>query len=324
MVKFKAVLNIALAALFACGASQAVAQAYPNRPVRLVVTFDPGAAADALGRGIGEQLSTRLGQPVIIENKMGAGGNIGTDYVAKSKPDGYTILLVSTGPMAIHQSLYKSLPFNPEKDFVPITLAAISPNIFVANPSVGAKNVAELVKLAKTVPGQMNYSSAGIGTTQHLAGEMLNTMAQINIVHVPYKGGTFAMQDLLGNRIQLAFVTVAGLQFVKQGRLTPLGVTGSQRMPALPDVPTMAEQGLTGYDATAWFGIVAPAGTPKEIVARLNTEITAILRQPDLKEKMLQQGMELSPTSPEQFASFINLERAKWSRVVKTSGAVVD
>ncbi len=311
-------LAVAMSPLLGFTSAQA---AWPEKPIRLIVAFPPGGGTDIVARLLAPALSQRLGQPVSIDNKGGAGGNIGTDAAAKAPADGYTLLMGNIAPNAINVSTFKHLPFDPEKDFSPISLVAVTPNILVVNPSVLANSMAELVALAKAKPGTLNFPSAGRGTSSHLAGELFNAMAKVDMVHVPYKGGGPAFTDLLGGQVQLFFATMpAAMPFVKAGKLRPLAVTSEQRSATLPDLPTIAESGLPGYSAITWYGLLAPKGTPREIVMRLNREINELLRLPAVREQMLAQGFEPSGNSPGEFAAFISSEIVKWGRVVKASG----
>jgi len=307
-----------------CGAQAAFAQDYASRTLVLVVPFPVGGAPDVLARTIGAKLGERLGQAVVVENRLGAGGNIAYASVANAAPDGYTLLLAANG-LATNVSLYKDLKYDAVKDFAPITLIANSPHVLVAHPSVQATSVSELIALAKAKPGQLTYGSAGSGTVLHLAGEMFKTMAGVELVHVPYKGSAPAHIDLLGGRIALMFSDIPpALAQVKTGKLRALGMTSPQRSPAMPDVPTIAESGLPGYAIKAWFGLLAPARTPESIVAKLNKDVVAILGDAEMKRKMADLGQELTSNTPEQYAAFIKSEIAKMGQVVKASGAKVN
>ncbi|HWP89718.1 MAG TPA: tripartite tricarboxylate transporter substrate binding protein, partial [Burkholderiales bacterium] len=280
-----------------------------------------GGPTDAIARAIGQKLSETWGQPVIVDNRPGAGGNIGTELAAKSPADGYT-LFIGTVANAINQSLFAKLPFDFVRDFAPVTQNYVTGLILAVHPSLPARTVKELIALAKANPGQLSYSSSGVGGTPHLACELFNSMAGVKMVHVPYKGSAPAMADLLGGHIQLTFdnmLTV--LPQVKAGKLRGLAVTMTTRSPLAPELPTVAEAGLKGFEVKSWNGVVVPTGTPKEIIARLNGEIVRILRQPDLREKFLVQGVELVPTTPEEFGAFIKQDIAKWAKVIQLSGA---
>jgi tripartite-type tricarboxylate transporter receptor subunit TctC len=300
-------------------------QAYPSRPIRLVVPFPAGGSLDAVARAVGQSLSIAWGQPVIIDNRPGAGGNIGADLVAKSAPDGYTILEGALSTHAVKVSLYSNKPYDPIKDFAPITLVAVTPNVLVLNPSVPANSVAELIAYAKANPGKLAFGSGSNGSAGHLAGELFKTEAGVDMVHVPYKGGAPAMQDLLGGQIQLMFDNLANsMQQVRAGKLKALAVTTAKRSPLVPDLPTLAEAGLPGFDIYTWWGFMAPAGTPKEIIAKWNTEVARILNTPEMRAYFAQQGAEPSPTSPEQFMALIKGEIPKYAKIIKASGAKVD
>jgi tripartite-type tricarboxylate transporter receptor subunit TctC len=303
----------------------AAEQPYPSKPIRLVVPFPAGGPLDVIARAIGQKLSLAWGQPVIIDNRPGAGGNIGADLVAKSAPDGYTILEGALSTHAVNVSLYSKLPYDPIKDFAPITLVAVTPNVLVLNPSVPANSVAELIAYARANPGKLAFGSGGNGSAGHLAGELFKTEAKLDIVHVPYKGSAPAMQDLLGGQIQLMFDNLASsMQQVRAGKLKAIAVTTAKRSPLVPDLPTLAETGLPGFDIYTWWGFLAPAGTPKEIIAKWNAEVTRILGTPEMQAYFAQQGAEPSPTSPEQFMALIQSEIPKYAKIIKASGAKVD
>lgn len=309
-----------LSALCVCVSTMA-AGAYPDRPIRLIVAYPPGGGTDIVSRLLMPALAERLGQSITIDNRGGAGGNIGTETAARATPDGYTLLMGNIAPNAINVSIYKHLPYDPQKDFSPISLIAITPNILVVNTKVPAQSVGELIALAKAKPGTLNFPSAGRGTSSHLAGELFDTMAHVQMVHVPYKGGGAAFTDLLSGQVQVFFATMpAAMSFVRSGQLRALAVTSEQRSSTLPDLATISESGLPGYSATTWYGLYAPTGTPPEIVNRLNREITAILRLPALRERMIAQGFEPAGDSPDEFATFIGNEIVKWSKVVKAAG----
>jgi tripartite-type tricarboxylate transporter receptor subunit TctC len=300
----------------------AAADAYPARPIRFVVAFPPGGGTDIIARSIAQKLSGRLSQQVVVDNRPGAGGNIGTDVVAKSAPDGYTLLMGSAGPLAINASLFASMPFDPIRDLAPVTLAASTPNVLVVHPSLKAATVKELIALAKAHPGEINFASSGHGTPAHLAGELFNTMAGVKLVHVPYKGASPALADLLGGQVQIMFSTMPpALPHVKDGKLRALAVTSLKRSPAAPGLPTVDEAALPGFEANTWHGVVLPAGAPPAIIARLNREIVAILHQPDVVERLSAQGAEPVGSTPEEFAAYIRSETVKWAKVVRESGA---
>ena len=314
-----------LAAAVAIAASAAHAQApaanYPTKQIRVIVPFPAGGPTDAIARAIGQKLNETWGQAVIVDNRPGAGGNIGTELAAKSPPDGYT-LFIGTVANAINQSLFARLPFDFVRDFAPVTQNYVTGLILAVHPSLPVTSVRELIALAKARPGELSYSSSGVGGTPHLSGELFNSMAGVKMVHVPYKGSAPAMADLLGGHVQLTFDNMLSvLPQVKAGKLRGLAVTLTARSPLAPELPTIAESGLTGFEVKSWNGVVVPTGTPKEIIARLNTEIVRILRQPELREKFLVQGVELVPTTPEEFGAFIKQDIAKWAKVIQLSGA---
>jgi len=315
----------ALAVSMACIAPLAFAQAYPSHTIRLVVPFPAGGTTDILARDVAKKLTDTMGQSVVVDNRPGAGGNIGADLVAKSAPDGYTLLMGTVGTHAINPSLYAKMPYDHIKDFVPVVLVAGVPNVLVVNPSVPINSVADLIKLAKAKPGSINFASSGSGTSIHLSGELFKTMAGVDMTHVPYKGSSPALTDLMGGQVQIMFDNLpSSLALIKAGKLRAVAVTSLKRAPALPDVPTIAESGLPGFEASSWFGVLAPAGTPAPIVAKLNAEVNKWLQSPEGKEQLLAQGAEVAGGSPEQFAAHIRAESDKWAKVVKASGAKVD
>jgi tripartite-type tricarboxylate transporter receptor subunit TctC len=302
-----------------------LAQSYPAKPIRFVAPFPPGGPADILARIIGQHLADRLGQQVIVDNRAGAGGNIGADIVAKAPPDGYTLLLGAVGSNAINASLYGSMPYDNIKDFEPVSLVAMVTILLVTHPSVPASSVSELVALARAKPGELTFGSPGNGTPQHLAGELFSTMANVKMTHVPYKGAVPALQDLLGGRISMVFSSMPpALPHVAAGKIRALAVTSSKRSPVTPDVPTIAETGLAGYEVLNWYGVLGPAGMPKDIVGKLNGEIHGILTLPDVKKQLASQGAEVLTSTPQEFGAFISSETKKWAKVVKLSGARVD
>ena len=315
----------ALGALFACAATVASAQGYPNRTIRLVVPFPAGGTTDILAREVAQKLSEVFGQSVVVDNRPGAAGNIGSDLVAKSAPDGYTLLMGTVGTHAINPSLYSKMPYDHVKDFAPVVLVAGVPNVLVVNPALPVNSVADLIKLAKDKPGQINFASSGSGTSIHLSGELFKTMAGVDMTHVPYKGSSPALTDLIGGQVQIMFDNLpSALPQIKGGRLRAIAVTSLKRAPVLPDIPTINESGLPGFEASSWFGMLAPAGTPAAIVARINAEVNKWLQSADAREKLLGQGAEAAGGSPEQFANHIRAESEKWAKVVKASGAKVD
>ena len=316
------VLRFSLCAVLSC-AAMGVCAAYPDRPLKLVVAYPPGGGTDIMARLIAPELSKRLGQPIAIDNRGGAGGNIGTEYAVRAPADGYTLLMGNVAPNAINVSIYKKLPYDPQKDLSPIALVAITPNILVLNNDVPVKSVAELVAYAKAHPGSLNFPSAGQGTSSHLAGELFNTMAQVKMMHIPYKGGGAAFSDLIAGQVQLFFATMpAAMPLVRSGKLRAIAVTSDQRASTLPELPTVAESGLPNFSATTWYGLYAPKGTPTDIVNRLNREIKDILGLAAIHEKMIQQGFEPQGHTPDEFSAFISKEIAKWAAVVKAAGVV--
>ena len=302
------------------------ADTFPDKPVTLVVPFPPGGPTDAMARTLAAEMKDRLGQPMIVENRAGAGGNIGAEYVARATPDGQTLLFGTSGPLAINASLYRKVGYDPVKSFAPVIQVGHLPNILVVNPSVPAKNVKELVAYAKANPGKLSYASSGNGASSHLAGVLFNASAGVDLQHVPYKGTGPALNDLLGGQVSMSFTDVlTALPYVKAGRLRALGVTTAERSQALPDVPTVAEQGVPGYDVSVFFGIVAPAGTPPERVAKLNQAFIEVLDTPKVKQLFASQGLEPALAhTPQQLGQFIQVQMGKWAGVVKQSGAQLD
>ena len=303
----------------------AAAQAYPTKAVKLVVPFPPGGSLDFAGRLIAQKLTEMWGQSVVVENKPGAGGNIGADFVAKSPPDGYTILLGALSTHAVNPSLYKSMPYDAVKDFAPITLIAVTPNVLVVNASSPVNNVKEFVAYTKANPGKLAFGSGSNGSAGHLAGELYKVETGTDAVHIPFKGGAPATQALLAGDTQFMFDNLANaMAQVKAGKLKALAVTTAQRSPLVPELPTMAEAGLAGFDISTWYGLFAPAATPPAIVAKWNADVTKILNSPDVRAKLVADGAEPSPDTPEQFAQMISRELAKYARIIKASGAKVD
>ena len=311
-------------AIFAGASSVVFAQSYPSKPIRFIVPYPPGGLTDVVARTIAQKLTESWGQPVVIDNRGGAGGVIGTEMAAKAIPDGYTILMAGL-PFAVSACVYSKLPYDPIKDFAPVTLVASTPLVLVVHPSLPAKSVKELIALAKSKPGQLNYASSGNGTGTHLSGELLKTMADIKMVHSPYKGGAPGVTALLGGEVQLMFTGLSSaMPHVKAGKLRALGVTTAKRSAAEPDLPTLAEAGLPGFEVDQWLGVLAPAKTPREIVTKFNVEIAKILHMPEVKSRYQKQGIDAVGSSPEQFASYVKAEIAKWAQVVKDSGTRVD
>jgi tripartite-type tricarboxylate transporter receptor subunit TctC len=310
--------------LLALHGSFAAAQSYPSRPIRFVVPFAAGGTSDVVTRTIGRELSELWKVPVVIDNRPGAGGNIGSEVVAHSAPDGYTLLMGTVATHGINASLYSKLPFDPVKDFEPVTLVASTPSVLMVHSSVPANSVAELIAYAKGNPGMLNFGTSGNGSSHHLAGELFDSMAGVKMMHIPYKGTAAAITDLLVGQIQLTFDTLpSAMPYVKSGRLKALAVTSTQRYPALPNLPTISES-LPGYEIGSWYGVLAPAGTPRDILKKVSDGIAAIVRRPEMREKLLAQGATPVGSTPEQFAAHIQRELKKWAVVVKDSGARVD
>jgi tripartite-type tricarboxylate transporter receptor subunit TctC len=319
-MRFHGLRACALAAL-ALFPAAAYAQAYPVKPIRMIVAYPPGGGTDIVGRVIAQELGETLGQSVVVENRGGASGNIGTELAAHAAPDGYTVLMGNVAPNAINVSLFKNLPFDPVADFAPVTLVASTPNILVVHPSMPARTVKDVIALAKAKPGTLNFASAGVGSSSHLAGELFRILGGAEIVHVPYKGAGPAMVDVLSGQVQLYFATMpAAMPHVKSGKLVPVAVTSAKRSRALPDLPTIAESGVPGYEASTWYGLLAPAHTPGAAIARLHDGVVAILAKPALREKLAGQGFEPVGDSPEEFAAYIRSEIAKWSKVIRDAG----
>lgn len=319
-----------LGALAACAlmmnglALTARADTYPSKPIQLVVGYAAGGSTDVIARIVGQHLSEALGQPVVIENRSGAGGTIAATQVARSTPDGHTIFM-STIANTINTSLHSKLPFDFATDFAPISLVATVPNVLVLNPAVPATTLKDFIALAKSKPGEINFASSGAGSSIHLSGELFNTLAQVRLVHVPYKGSALAVTDLMSGQVQSMFDNLSSsLPHIKAGKLRPLAVTSARRSVAAPDIPTMAEAGLPEFEVTSWFALVAPAKTPKAIVARLNNEVRRILEQPGVKARLAELGADVAPSTPEALAELITSETAKWARVVNAIGAKID
>ena len=309
--------HLALAAAGLPLAAQAQVADWPNRPIRLVSPFPPGGAADLTARIMAEELTGALRQSVVVENRTGVGGAVGSEFVARATPDGYTWLLASTGPFAITPELVR-LNFDPARDLAPVAMVSIVPSVFVVNAAVPANNMAELIALARARPGQLSYASGGNGTAQHLFGEMLKQMAGLDIQHVPYRGGGPALTDTIAGRVQILCDTLPlSLPHIREGRVRAVGVTTAQRHPSLPDVPTVAESGVPGYEAVGWYGMAAPAGTPEALVARMNREVNALLEKPSLKERMSAQGSDPLAMTPAAFQARIAEDRARWARVIR-------
>jgi tripartite-type tricarboxylate transporter receptor subunit TctC len=298
----------------------ALAQDYPNRPITLMVPLAPGGGMDFIARTIGQKLSERLGKPILVENRPGGGTVVATVALAKAPPDGYTLLMAANG-FTINASLYQKIPYDPLKDFSPVTLFALIPNILVVHPSLPVRTVRDLIALTRAKPDELTHGSSGTGSPGHLAGEVFKQMTKVKFVHIAYKGSSQAVVDLLGGHLQLAFPTIPVVaQHVRSGRLRALGVTGSRRSASLPDVSTIDEAGVRGYEVVGWYGVLAPAGVPKDIVARLNAEIVKALRAPDLQERLLRDGAEPVGNAPEEFRAYIEADVGKWAGVINAAG----
>ena len=301
------------------------AQTYPSKPVRLIVPFPPGSTPDIVARTLGEKLHQALGQPVVAENKTGAGGNIGTAEAAKSAPDGHTLVIGINGPVAVNKALYKSLPYDPEKDLAPISLLAVGAQMLAVHPSVPAANLQEFVDYVRKNPGKLSYGSVGAGSGSHLTMELLKSQAKLDLVHVPYRGFPPAVQDLLSGNIHATFAIVpAVLPNVKAGKLKALAVTSEKRSALAPDVPTVAEQGFPRFDATVWIGLLGPAGLPKDVLAKIAGETQKAMADPEVRKRLSSQGFEVVGGTPDEFARFIRAETQKWTEIVKLTGATAE
>ena len=315
----KIITRLVLSAVVCAGICPAHAQTYPAKPVRFIVPFPPGGPTDIMGRMAAQRLTEAWGVQVVADNRGGAGGNIGSELCAKSPPDGYTICMLTVA-QSMSPGIYPRLPFDPLKDFAPVTLMATLPSLLMAHPSLPAKNVKELVALAKAKPGMLTYASTGNGTSPHMLMEMFKWMAGVNLVHVPYKGAAPAMIDQISGQIDVAFSTaIAALPFVQQGKVRALAISTQERFPPMPDLPTVEQGGVKGFDGSSWQGVVMPANTPREFVLKANAELAKMLKSPEMKEKILQQGGIASGNSPEEFAAFIKSETEKWSKVAKAA-----
>jgi tripartite-type tricarboxylate transporter receptor subunit TctC len=306
-------------------AQQAGAGGWPSRPVRIVVPFGPGGSADLVARILGQRLTESLGQPVIVENRPGAGAMLGNELVAKSPPDGYTLTIGTLGPFAVNQSLFRKVPYDSQRDFAPITLTGASSHVLVVHPSMPVKSMAELIALARQRPGQLTFASSGIGNATHLTGELFKSMAGVDVVHVPYKGGGAAVADLIGGHVGFSFASMpSAMPHVRAGKLRALAVAPGQRVSTAPELPTVAESGLPGFASEDWQGVLAPAKTPQDIVMRLNAEIHKVLGAADLREKLDAQGFQVRLSTPQQFADLIRTESAKWAKIVKEANIRID
>jgi tripartite-type tricarboxylate transporter receptor subunit TctC len=303
----------------------ASAQGFPNKPVRLVVTFPPGGGADIIGRTLAQKLAEPLGQQVIVENRPGANGNIGTEFVARSAPDGYTLVVGNTGPLCISPAIYRSIPYNTANDFAPISLVASTPIILVAHPSLPVRSIGDVVRLARARPGELHFASSGNGATSHLSGEMLKSLAKVDMVHVPYKGVAPAIVDVIAGQVQLQFIDVSVVVgHIKAGKVRAIAWAGAKRGTAFPDVPTVAESGFPGFEVTGWYGVLAPAGTPRDVVGRLNGALVKVMGQADTRERFDAIGSVPVTSTPEEFATYLRSELAKWASVARTANLKVD
>jgi len=302
-------------------ASTADAQSWPSKPIRIISPYPPAGANDLLARIIAPKLSEQLGQPVVVENRAGATGNIGAELVAKAPADGYTLLMGQAGNLTINISLMAKIPFDPVRDFSPVTMVASTPNVLVVHPSLPVRTVKDLIALAKAKPGQINYATSGIGSPGHLAAELLNKSAGIRLVHIPYKGAAPALLDVVAGNAHLYFTSAVSAQpFIPSGRLRMVAVASAKRSPSLPEVPTVAEAGFPEFDVSSWWGVVAPASTPREVVMRLQTEIHRVIALPEIRAKLAEQGLDIATNTPEQFAAYIKSETAKWAKLIREVG----
>ncbi len=319
----RALIVLALAVTSAY--AQQPATDYPTKPIRMIVPSAPGSGPDTMARAVGQHLSTMLGQPVVVENRGGAGGSIGGEAAAKAPPDGYTLIMASAGSHAVNVGLYPKLGHDPVRDFAPISLVSSAPNILIVHPSLPVKSVKDLIALAKAKPGVLSFGSGGNGSTAHLSGELFKMLANVKMVHVPFKGAPSSVLAVMSGEVELAFPNLPpALPQVRTGKLRALAVTTSKRFSALPDIPTIAESGVSGYEARAWFGLLAPAATPRPIVTKLNALVVKIVRSADMRERLLADGAEAIGSTPEEFTTVMKADIAKWMRVIKASGAKAD
>ncbi len=314
-----------MAAAMACAAIGGWAQPYPAKPIRIIVPFPAGGTADIMARVVGQKMTETWGQQVLIDNRSGAGGNIAAELAARSAPDGYTLFLCTVGTHAVHQTLYEKLPFDPIKDFAAVAYIAGVPNVVVVHPSIPVKSVKELIGFIKARPGQINFGSSGTGSSVHMSGEMLKVMAGLDMTHIPYKGNPQAVTDLMAGQIELMITNMPSvIPYIQSGRLRALAVTTKARSPALPDLPTMEEAGLPGYESSAWFGLVSPAAVPRDIVSKLNAEVVRVVGLEDVKRNLASQGAYPIVMTPGEFGAFMKAETAKWAKIVKASGTRAD
>jgi len=323
LIKIAALPAVTLCCMFTAGLVQA--QTWPSKPIRFIVPFPPGGATDVLTRTIAPKLGEGLGQQVVVDNRAGAGGMIGVDLVAKAPADGYTLVLATVGPISINPGLYAKMPYDPVKDLAPVTLTGDIFNVLVVHPALPAQSVKSLIALAQARPGELNFGSSGTGVADHLSAELFQTMTRTRMVHIPYKGGPLAMVDLLSGNLQLMFATVpSAIGLIKGGKLRPLAITNSNRFPLMPELPTVAEAGIPGYAVNNWCGVFVAAGTPGDVVTRLNTELVRSLALADVKKRLLDNGIGALANSPEQFTTYIRAETAKWARVIKDANVKID
>jgi tripartite-type tricarboxylate transporter receptor subunit TctC len=316
-------LFTAAALFFACALAQA--QPYPSKPLRIIVPFAPGGSTDIVARILADKLATPLGQAVVVENRAGAAGNIGAEAVAKAAPDGYTLLMATTGVMSINNALYKNMTYDAAKDLEPVSFTTSITNVLTVPLDLPAKSMAELVALAKAQPGKLSFASSGAGSSTHLSGELFKSMAGIDVLHIPYKGSSQALVDLIAGRVSMIFDNMPSvLPYIRGGKLRGLAVTGSKRSPAMPELPTIAEAGVPGYESLSWSGIAVPAGTPKDVVLRLNREISGVLAAADVRQKLTELGAEPVGGPPETFAAHVRAERDKWSRLIRERNITVN
>ena len=321
----KARSHLIVALCLTCAAGTVLAQAYPAKPIRMMIGFPPGGGTDIIGRIVAQKLGEALGQQIIVDNRGGASGQLAAELVSKAAPDGYTIMMAHIAAISILPSLVAKLPYDAQKDFAPVSLAAIGPNLLVVHPSVPAKNVRELVALAKSRPGQLQYASPGTGTVQHLAGELFKLQAKVDILHVPYKGSGQSIVDLIAGQVHMDFDAVPPvINYVRQGKLRALAVTSAKRFSLLPDIPTVEEAGVPGFDMSTWWGIVAPAAVSKDIISKLNSEMVRSIRQADAQDKISSVGADTVGNTPDEFAAFIRTETGKYARIVKAANIKVD
>jgi tripartite-type tricarboxylate transporter receptor subunit TctC len=321
----RTVAALAATACLALSAGAAPAQSWPSKPIRFIVPFPPGAATDLLTRTVAPKLAEGVGQQVIVDNRLGAGGMVGVEMAAKAPADGYTLVLATVGPIAINPALYTKMPYDPAKDLAPLSMAGNIFNVLIVHPALAAKNVPALIALVKSRPGELNYGSSGAGAADHLSAELFQVMTKTKMVHVPYKGGPLAMIDLVSGNLQLMFSTVpTAIGLIKSGKVRPMAITNTRRFPMMPELPTVAEAGLKGFAVDNWCGVFTAAGTPADIVARLNAELVKALALPEVKKRLLENGLDAGGNTPEEFAAYIRAETAKWAAVVREANVRLD